>query len=676
MGHSNDAWTWVRHHLGWSNTSESWKERLIPLAFLLGFALVGWFFYLHPWLGLFGLIAWIGALIFASRQQQMKLLGPVLFYDVIRTARRGRYVLLRFLYACFLFYILANIYTISNMDRGNYSQARLAQIADAAFFSFMMVQISVVLLLTPAYVAGSIAEEKDRKTLEFMLATDLLNREIILSKYLARLGNLALLLLTGLPILSLLQLLGGIDPHLLLYGFAFTGLTMMSLAAVSILNSTQFGRPRDAIWITYLYIVVFYLLTWIGYWLARVVPNTFTAYPLWWGDYPLTIGDIIDFLGRGNVFVLMGLVGQSAMRGGLARDLPSFLYDYSLFHVGLTLVCLTYSIVRLRSIALKETARPALLKGRLAPKRPPVSRRPMLWKELYVEARARTNWPTRIIVALLVVCSFINPVTIELADWAITEFYYGLPGNLDISSARLDREMNIWGRIVGTMVACLSFLSLSVRASNGFSSERDRNTIDTLFTSPLTASEMVEGKFFGCLLRQKGVWIWMGLIYLFALIFGGLHVLALPALVLGWFVFGAFFTQLGLFNSIVCKTSLGATLLTLTEVLILGGGHWILWGTCACFFSWAGPGTAQSRELIENFLALLTGLTVPANLGILAFFNEDWYPARGGRNNEFWMFFNYCLFGLVMWGIANVVFWRSLLLPRLRQLANRQHRDE
>ena len=33
-------------------------------------------------------------------------------------------------------------------------------------------------MLTPAYVAGAISEEKDRKTLEFLLATDLRNREI------------------------------------------------------------------------------------------------------------------------------------------------------------------------------------------------------------------------------------------------------------------------------------------------------------------------------------------------------------------------------------------------------------------------------------------------------------------------------------------------------------------
>ena len=100
-----------------------------------------------------------------------------------------------------------------------------------------------VALLTPAYVAGAIADEKDRKTLEFLLATDLRSREIVLSKLASRLANLTLFVLTGLPILSLIQFLGGVDPNLVLAGFAVTALTMAGLGGLSILNSTT-SRSR------------------------------------------------------------------------------------------------------------------------------------------------------------------------------------------------------------------------------------------------------------------------------------------------------------------------------------------------------------------------------------------------------------------------------------------------
>src|SRR5262249_45248666 len=110
-----------------------------------------------------------------------------------------------------------------------------AILAETFFSAFMIVQLILVVLLTPAYVAGAIAEEKDRKTLEFMLATDLNNREIVLSKLLSRVANMTLLLLTGLPILSILQFLGGVDSQLMLAGFAGTGLTILGIASVGIL---------------------------------------------------------------------------------------------------------------------------------------------------------------------------------------------------------------------------------------------------------------------------------------------------------------------------------------------------------------------------------------------------------------------------------------------------------
>src|SRR5207247_2621258 len=122
-------------------------------------------------------------------------------------------------------------------DRGwGWQDPRLqaAVLAQTFFSIFMVVQLVAVILLTPAYVAGAISDEKDRKTLEFMLATDLNNHEIILSKLLSRLANITLFVLTGLPILSILQFVGGVDAELMLYGFAGTGLTMVGIASISI----------------------------------------------------------------------------------------------------------------------------------------------------------------------------------------------------------------------------------------------------------------------------------------------------------------------------------------------------------------------------------------------------------------------------------------------------------
>src|SRR5262249_15603380 len=143
-----------------------------------------------------------------GRTVKYPLFGPVLWFDLVRTTRRGRHVLLRCGYLVFLLvaiFVLYEKYLSNDTDRGVFDERaiaphEMARFTEAFFTAFMVIQFLVVLLLTPIFTAGAIAEERERRTLEFLLATDLHNREIVFSKLLARLASLALLLLTGLPV--------------------------------------------------------------------------------------------------------------------------------------------------------------------------------------------------------------------------------------------------------------------------------------------------------------------------------------------------------------------------------------------------------------------------------------------------------------------------------------------
>jgi ABC-type transport system involved in multi-copper enzyme maturation permease subunit len=74
---------------------------------------------------------------------------------------------------------------------------------------------------------------------------------------------LLLLLLLGLPVLSLLQLLGGVDPNLVAAGYAVLVLTMFSLAAVGILVSVYAHRSRSALMGVYLAVLAYLVLSWL-----------------------------------------------------------------------------------------------------------------------------------------------------------------------------------------------------------------------------------------------------------------------------------------------------------------------------------------------------------------------------------------------------------------------------
>src|SRR5205085_11336321 len=115
----------------------------------------------------------------------------------------------RFLYGCLLLAVILIVFSFwapnslweALFNEVRLSRQQMSQVAWSFFLAFLAVQIAGVLFVTPAYTAGAIAQEKERRTLEFLLVTDLSNREIVLGILAARLANLFLIILTGLPVL-------------------------------------------------------------------------------------------------------------------------------------------------------------------------------------------------------------------------------------------------------------------------------------------------------------------------------------------------------------------------------------------------------------------------------------------------------------------------------------------
>ena len=138
------------------------------------------------------------------------LMGPVFHAELLRTARRGRYYILRLLYGAVLLLIIWSGY------QQTFASARTARIAAVAmfafdtFFMFAIVQLLTVLVLIPPLFAGTIADEKQRKTLHYLMASQLSSGEIVADKVLGRLPHLAVFLAIGLPVVSIMGIFGGV----------------------------------------------------------------------------------------------------------------------------------------------------------------------------------------------------------------------------------------------------------------------------------------------------------------------------------------------------------------------------------------------------------------------------------------------------------------------------------
>src|SRR3954447_10116984 len=138
-------------------------------------------------------------------------LGPVFERELTSTARRGRSYALRSAYGLGLLAVLAasGRNGPSTFDTDALAGARITL---DLFRNLLLVQGIAIVCLTPALVAGAIAEETGRKTLHELLTSDLSSAEIVLSKLAARLSHVAILAATGFPLLLLTGLLGGLDP--------------------------------------------------------------------------------------------------------------------------------------------------------------------------------------------------------------------------------------------------------------------------------------------------------------------------------------------------------------------------------------------------------------------------------------------------------------------------------
>jgi ABC-type transport system involved in multi-copper enzyme maturation permease subunit len=558
-----------------------------------------------------------------------------------------------------------------------------AMVAEWFFAFFMIVQIIVVVVLTPAYVAGAIAEEKDRKTLEFLLATDLDSREIVFSKLLSRLANMSLLLLTGLPILSILQLMGGVDPELMLGGFAGVGLTMLGIASISILFSTLFKKPRDAISVTYLFLLAYGSVASIAlscYW----HPQALT--PIWFGADPPTVRDAIMALNAGNPIAAIAQVAK-AIDGrnfagaptNLGAELPGILRRYAWFHLVLAAICITWSILRVRAVALKQTSAGTTMALRwYSYLRPRVGRFPMLWKELFIEGRTKVNWLVWL-AALVIVVLALGPGLWIVGDFFINrqnldEFVGNALLGQDPFGQRFRGDMNDWFRFACTGVGCLSILMLGVRAATCVTSERERDTFDSLITTPMSAENILFAKVVGNLFSNRPVWFWFGAILLLALATGGLHPLAVPIIVIAWFVYAVFVTLLGTMFSLFCQSSIWSVIWTMLATLFLGGGHWLITG-CFCMplfglvmVQFRNNQDARMFSTVAEYFAMFQGgLTPPAVFALCSFGWDE----RMLREQKFWEFVGFSTFGLFMWMFLCAILWFGLLVPKFRHIVRR-----
>src|SRR5205085_428083 len=91
------------------------------------------------------------------------------------------------------------------------------------------------------------------------------------------------------------------EPNLVLASFAFLGLTVLSIAGLSILNSVLARRPRDAILRTYALVLAYLALSGLS-WILLMPALNLAAFPSTetWSS-PITLEDAVHGFNTGNI---------------------------------------------------------------------------------------------------------------------------------------------------------------------------------------------------------------------------------------------------------------------------------------------------------------------------------------------------------------------------------------
>ena len=327
----------------------------------------------------------------------MRILGPIFRFELFRIARRQRLTSSRCLFALALAGVAAAVYITAYKESPlPLTLHEIANITEGLCYGFLGILFAVAVIFTPQWTADAIASEKERRTLPFLLLTDLTSHEIILGKLVSRLVQIGFFVLAALPVLVGLQFFGGVEPTLVLVAVAALGATMWSLGSLTMVTSVYARTPRIAAQragqVFGLYIVGMMML---GQ-LLRAYPSI--------GGWPGTSFDLLDlhaWLNIANPLEAIQTI-SSSIRGTFGQTLWPVFWGYFLAHLGLGAAFAAWAIARLRPVAAAtplDGPPPEIVQSDPR-RRPPIRDWPVYWKMLWCDARPTKSRWNRTVVRL------------------------------------------------------------------------------------------------------------------------------------------------------------------------------------------------------------------------------------------------------------------------------------
>lgn len=495
-------------------------------------------------------------------------------------------------------------------------------------------QFGVILLFTPLYTAPVLVELKERRVLDFLLVTELSDHEIVLGLFCSRLAKLGLVLLAGLPILSLLELLGGIAPTAILGSFASSGFLALMLGGLSIVSSVHSRTTFGAIVGSYILFVALGIL--FG------ILSSFCSVAIFYGTRGNpALAELLNVL-------LLALIAWGTVYACCRMAITGLRAVKVWEHQAYSPAVAVHPLVQQESIESKKEA----AHWHNAPKRSP-GNYPLLWKEsrfgqFFPDAR------TEVGVLALILLAF-------MGTGAALAYISQVGGQ-----GPLPREAQVFGRGVGMVLLWVALFLTAISAAGRVARERQQQTLESLLTLPVSHFDILFAKWVGSLSNISLLWALLGAIYAICWLLSGMSIYSVLMIVPAVVVYSAFAATVGLWFSITQATALRAAMCSILVWLAVLIGPGLISGMVAGRF--AVPDGSWPESLAEWALSFMSdGLSPNKVLWNLCFRTEELTSARDGANVIQRIVMG--LAGLHYYVLATIVLWLATI-ARFRAMSS------
>lgn len=179
-----------------------------------------------------------------------------------------------------------------------------------------IVQFILIVLIVPAHTSGAISMERERQTLDLLLCTKIAPLKIVLGKLFSSMSFVLLLIISSIPLFSLVFLFGGVAPKDVFFLFLFYIITAIAIGSMGIFYSTILKKTITATVACYVTVFILWVLSALigGYTISTRYENVnalkkvYTPF-IFYFNSPMGLGDMLSSQATGNIGGINSLFG-------------------------------------------------------------------------------------------------------------------------------------------------------------------------------------------------------------------------------------------------------------------------------------------------------------------------------------------------------------------------------